>query len=236
MIRKSFSWWRDFHYWLKFNLGYSRLFYYIIYANKNPYKRMAVSRESNICIEGYPRSSNSYAVVAFHLANENVRIAHHHHVLAQIYKSMDYHIPIITVIRKPEDAITSFLIFQRSFNVDLYIKTYTQYYKRIISLHDQMIIADFDTVVNNFNKVINAVNVKYNSNYRIINNLEYRQNEIFGKLSEVNKIYFRGDKNKLMFPDDEREKLKHALKEHVMKNKYLNFANTIYKKILEYAV
>jgi hypothetical protein len=53
-----------------------------------------VSRTTEIVIEGYPRSGNTFAVVAFRLAQgREIEIAHHLHAAAQIKRAARLDVP-----------------------------------------------------------------------------------------------------------------------------------------------
>src|SRR5689334_19049404 len=68
----------------------------------------AVSRGTEIVIEGFPRSANTFAVVAFRLAQQReIEIAHHLHAAAQIKHAINLKVPVIVLIREPSDAILS---------------------------------------------------------------------------------------------------------------------------------
>jgi len=72
---------------------------------------LVVARDTEIVIEGYPRSANTYAVCAFLFAQQHpVRIARHLHVPAQVIQAVRWGIPTLILIRKPQDAIASLLV------------------------------------------------------------------------------------------------------------------------------
>ena len=96
-IRSGLS---DMLYWINVIIGCHPNIYYKIYARKPPYNDFAVNSSTGICIEGYPRCANSYAVYAFKNANKDIKIGHHLHVPAQIKQSTDYKIP--TILDMPE--------------------------------------------------------------------------------------------------------------------------------------
>ena len=230
-LRIALSYWADYNFLLKQQIGHYPEIFYPIYARKYPFNKMTVNSSTEVCIDGYPRCANSYAVYAFKLSNK-VIIGHHHHVPAQIFRSVAMRIPTIVPIRLPEESVSSFLIFQNSTNADLYIKTYINFYKSIRHLFDRVVIADFDVIINDFNKVINSVNTKYNTNFNLIENLKEKQNEIFERLKEINNLFFGSNKRKLMYPDKSRERFKQEAKFLVKSSRFLEEANDIYEEIL----
>lgn len=223
---------RDCHYQVQASIGRRPALYYRIYARHFPFSQMAVAEHSDICIEGFPRSANSYAVVAFKLNNPGVKPGHHLHVPAQIIRACNLKKPVITLIRTPEEAVASFLVFQTSLNADLYLKLYTAFYQTLAPFRQQFVVADFNTITTDFNSVIDRVNKKYGMHFNEIKNLAQRQDEIFSKLNEINLKFFSGAQQKSMFPDKRREQIKEQARQLVLKSPQLDAALNMYHSFL----
>ena len=74
-------------------------------------REFLVSPSTDLVIEGFPRSGNTFAVAAFVLSQPRpVRIAHHHHVPAQVIYAVKRGIPVLVVVRKPDDAVLSLVM------------------------------------------------------------------------------------------------------------------------------
>ena len=85
--------------------------YYNVYKMRGGFPHLAVNHTTQLVIEGFPRSGNTFSVIAFeHAQREAVRIAHHLHVPAQIIRAARWQIPSIVLIRDPVDAVASLLI------------------------------------------------------------------------------------------------------------------------------
>ena len=223
----------DRKYHLHAAIGRHPALYYKIYTRRYPFSEMAMRKDRHICIEGFPRSANSYAVVAFKLDNSGIKPGHHLHVPAQIIRACQLNKPVITVIREPQDAVASFLIFQSSTNAALYLKLYIDFYKALIQYKKQIIIADFKTVTTDFNSVIKRVNRKYGTQFNEIKNLDQRQDKIFDRLKEINQQFFGGRLQNSMIPDEQREKTKEQVKQLVLKSPLLETAQQIYHSFTE---
>src|SRR5205814_3293356 len=61
--------------------------------------------ETEVVIEGFPRSGNTFAVAAFHYAQRprDVKIAHHAHVPAQLLSAVRLGLPAVVLVRDPEE-------------------------------------------------------------------------------------------------------------------------------------
>lgn len=79
-----------------------------------------VSRQTDICIEGFPRSANSYALSAFQRSQfrtVQLSIATHTHSPAQIIQAVRWRIPTMVCVRNPRDAVCGLLAFEREIAV-----------------------------------------------------------------------------------------------------------------------
>ncbi len=217
-------------------MGLYPCLYYRLFARKYPFNRMRMHADTEVCIEGFPRSANSYAVVAFKLRNQSVKIAHHLHVPAQIISACRKDLPTIVTLRHPLEAVASFLIFQNSRNISTYLKIYHRFYQVLQPFGEQVIWADFKTVVTDFNKIILAVNQKYDKNFNLIDDLEKSQPDIFKKLDEVNQRFFSGETLKGMYPEQQRDELKEKLKTAIQADTAYEPARRIYLAFKEISV
>lgn len=218
----------DLFYLLEATTGRYPILYYMLFAKSYPFSEMRVNSSTGICIEGYPRSANSYAVVAFRLVNREVQAAHHLHVPAQIISACRLRIPTVAVIRHPLEAVSSFLLFQSSGNANLYLNLYTKFYRSIWPYRDQFVSADFEQVTADFNQIIEKCNHKFDTRFNTVSNLEQRQEEIFQKLSAINQRFFAGRSHRSMVPDEARSAKKKMVRERVAESPALDKAVKIY--------
>jgi hypothetical protein len=227
---------QDYKYLIHSTIGLYPSIYYKIYARKYPFNQMAVTHKTEICIEGFPRSANSYAVVAFKLNNKDIKVGHHLHIAAQVVRAADFGIPNVVVIRKPEDAVASFLVFQSSFNARAYLKSYIRFHRTIMPFLNKTLFASFETVTLDFNKIIISINDRFGKCYNLVQDLEKSQKLIFTRLEEINNQFFAGQFQKNMAPDEQRKKLNARARESVLKSPYLEEANNIYQKLKDISV
>ncbi len=227
---------KDIYYFLQNWLGCYPSVYFRLFARKYPFNRVKVRPDSDICIEGFPRSANSYAVVAFRLANPQAKIAHHLHVPAQLLQARKWEIPAILLIREPEQAVASFLVFQNSNNADWYLKAYIRFHRALLSVQNDLVIADFNVAVQNINALIRAANAKFNQQFQYLDNPSGREEEIFVKLKEVNDRFFAGQRNKSMYPDEHRRQAKEQARQRVQQSPYLKMAQEYYRRFLEQGI
>jgi len=220
------------HHWL----GRHERLFFAVSARRYPFNQMKVTRQTQICIEGFPRSANSYAVVVFRLANPGVTIGHHLHVPAQILRACRYGIPTVVLIRPPEEAVASFMLFQHAADADGYLRSYYEFYKTVLPLRRQFVAVDFALVVRDMNRVIEEVNQHFGTQFNRVGSLEAHRAEIERKLTESNRKFFAGEANKGLLPDAQREQAKQHLKKIVARSPFLQQARQIYQDFAALAV
>lgn len=122
---------------------------------------------TEIVIEGYPRSANTFATNAFLLAQERpVRIAHHLHQPAQVMAAAKAGVPALVLVRDPIDAITSFLVRHPDVSAGLAARNYLNFYETLEPLHHAYVVADFEQVTSDFGSVIRRVNERFGTSFR----------------------------------------------------------------------
>ena len=124
--------------------------------------QMLVTDDTEIVIEGFPRSANTYLVTAFEAAQRVPRsVAHHTHAAAQVLEAVRPNIPCIVVVRKPEDAIRSLKYVFPDQSEKLALIRWISFYRAVERVRYGVVVADFDVVTRDVGSVIAAVNEKF---------------------------------------------------------------------------
>lgn len=127
-----------------------------------------VSRATEIVIEGFPRSANTYAYAAFVYAQRrNVRVAHHIHGAAQVSLAAKLNIPTILLIREPKSAVASLVVRDKSVNVGAALRQYLGFYRPVIALRGAVVVAPFENVIHHFGETIEEVNARFGTRFSV---------------------------------------------------------------------
>lgn len=121
-----------------------------------------------IVIEGYPRCGNTFAHVAFKMAQPSpVKIGHHTHAAAQVIAAVKNKIPTIVLIRDPEDSIVSYLVggFDPGLTMKQALREYISFYGSILPYRQGFVLATFEELKIDYGVVIDRVNQMYNTNF-----------------------------------------------------------------------
>lgn len=116
--------------------------------------------QTDMVIEGYPRSSNSFAIWMLHvLEGETFRlkIGHHTHDIDNLRLAAHFGKPSAVLIRAPEDAILSFMIYA-DVAVDAATNRYQRFYDGTLALETMPLVLPFEMVTRDFNQVVDRIN------------------------------------------------------------------------------
>lgn len=142
--------------------------FYPLHALKNKFdcNQLYTASDTELVIEGFPRSANTFSVFAFERAQGRaIKLAHHMHVPIQIVRGVRLGVPTIVLLREPQDAVLSLMVRYPSLSVISCVKTYIDFYSSIFSLRDQFVIGEFSRVTSNFGYIIKKVNQKFGTNF-----------------------------------------------------------------------
>lgn len=189
------------------------------YRNTN-FKKRLVTPKHDLMIEGFPRSSNSFAVQALLAANggkDSLRIATHTHSSAHVAMAVHYKVPAMVIIRKPKAAIVSTIALNsQSGRVQIKSKNdvrlllqdagqrYVRFYEQIEKLRDSILLFPFEAVITDFGNVTKEFNARFNTDFRCFNHTD-----------KDTKVLFENSKLHLA-PNTDRDRVKLQVQEDYM--------------------
>ena len=119
-----------------------------VWATKR--KELAIKKDMDLCVEGYPRSANTYSVLLIEkYANRPLGIAHHLHMPSQIKMASSWGIPSVLLIRKPMQAIPSLILREKGVSHWNAVNWYNLFHEELVDQKDKLIIWDFEELINN---------------------------------------------------------------------------------------
>ncbi|GIV30578.1 MAG: hypothetical protein KatS3mg034_1106 [Vicingaceae bacterium] len=187
------------------------------------FKKRIINENTDIVIEGFPRSANSFFVKAFALAqNHQVNIATHVHSHVHVLEAIKRQKPVVVLIRHPDEAIVSLkALFIESAGkgnnsypqmpIHLMMDWYIRFYSGLLPYKSKFVLAKFDDVTSNIDIVIENINKKFNTafhpfghtkenEFKIIENARFHlaPSELRNKIKmQVKNEYFDKNNKKL---------------------------------------
>lgn len=130
-------------------------------------RRLGITPSTELVIEGFPRSANTYAVVAFELANGHRPgvLAHHTHSSVLITHAVRLSIPVLLLVREPWPAVRSLCLRYPGLTPCQGLRRWIRFYECVSPLRRDLCIASFDSVIGDFGKVTGELNARFGLSY-----------------------------------------------------------------------
>jgi hypothetical protein len=138
---------------------------YLTYSTRR-HPLAVVQPETELVIEAYPRSANTFSAFAFQTSQPHpVRLAHHLHAPAQIAAAARRGVPILVPVRHPRDCAVSIAIRSPYVSLAHALGAYRRFHEAILPYRDACQVARFEDVTSDFGQVIDAVNARFGTEF-----------------------------------------------------------------------
>jgi hypothetical protein len=222
---------------------YPFLFFPIIYplvwfrGIRNRQHGIPVTRRTELVIEGFQRSGNSFAVTAFELVQpRQVVTAHNFHAPAQVKRAIWLRKPILILIRKPVDAVLSDLIWSPYVPARYSVRAYINFYSSISRYRGHFIVSSFEETISDFGNAIERINKHFGTHFQRFEHTEKNLCKVFARIDERNKTLWGGSQLKIPKPTEQKEKLKKELRKKLERpdiESLLDQADALYRKFTQ---
>jgi hypothetical protein len=208
--------------------------------NYKDQRKVMFSRQTEIVIEGYPRSGNTFAVAAFLFSQgRDVQIARHLHAPAQVIAAVKHCVPTIVLIREPADAVISMVIRHPQISLTQALLEYITFYEPLYALRHAYVLATFEQVTHRFGDIIQQVNHLYETRFNLFEHTPDNVEKVFAiveKMDKENTGQTEVAEEKVARPSQERKQKKDVLLEnlnHPEVKPILQKAENVYQCFLE---
>lgn len=133
-------------------------------------RESVVNKQTDLVIDGFQGSANSFATVAFkNMQEKSVRLAHHLHSPSQIIKAVKNDVPVLLTVREPEAAILSLTGRWDYISVTQALKSYIGFYDKLLPYTDRLVVSTFKQTTQELDEVIERINNKYDTQFDSVN-------------------------------------------------------------------
>mgnify|MGYP002625314259 CR=1 FL=1 len=197
------------------------------------FKLLVFSREAlellpkptdEICITGPARSANTFLTKSFMMWNPSASVAHHMHVPIMVARAAKWNIPCVVLLRLPEDALTSALAAE-DMAVNFLLFSYTNFYRTIERYLDKILILTFEDATQRPEVIRPRLERKFQKTFHALPLTDAERQSIFSTIRKNGK---RKKKYLIAIPDEEKEKRKAEVKEHVLSHRLYPNALEVY--------
>lgn len=220
---------------------FPRLYCRVMRLRKPETLRIAC-KQSIVALEGFPRCANSFAVQAFNKHNNSDRqkhIATHLHSPANAIPCMEWGIPTLILIRKPDACVISFMALRAQLHtffelsefdqlrlMKYWTRRYTQFYAQVEKYSDRFVLGEFKTTTSSVDTLFEQMNAKFGCSFQPFGHSEEAEKEVF----ESGKVH--------LSPSKERDELKEKIKDLYWSEANAQLrqqAESTYSHMLQYA-
>jgi hypothetical protein len=126
----------------------------------------AITAGTELVVEGFPRSGNTFAAAAIEVAQQRtVSISSHVHVPAQVKRAVRKHVPTLVVIRDPLDAVASLIVAAPHVLPRSALREYAHHYTELMACRGGVVIGTFDEVTTGLAGVIDRINARFDTHF-----------------------------------------------------------------------
>jgi hypothetical protein len=124
------------------------------------------TQATEVCIEGFLRSGNTFTVIAFQQAQPRaVSIAHHVHAPGAVIAAVKMGTPTIVLIRPPEESVLSYVIRWPELTIGHALRGYIRFYAPLLPYCDRFVVGRFDEVASDLGGLIRRLNGRFGTSF-----------------------------------------------------------------------
>jgi len=144
---------------------------------------------TDLLVEGYPRSGNSFAVSAFGLSRAGgMRIAHHTHAPAHVIAAVRLGVPALVLIRDPRDAVVDFVGAKPALSAGQALRGWVRFYHPLLRYRHGFVVARSEELTRDFGAVVRRLNERFGTAFAELE----RTADVERRIREGTEEYWRG--------------------------------------------
>ena len=184
------------------------------------WKEVLVRPDSAICIEGYPRSANTYSVAAMLVSQPEFdgHIGRHTHLSGQVLRAVQFGVPTLVIIRKPLAAAASLRVFAPWMSAKQCLQDYQRFYSGIAAAREGYVLVRFEDITRDYNIAIDALNDRFDLSLAPFDGTEETVRRCFAMVEDMDRVFNRSAKvseDRVGRPSEAREALKERAREEI---------------------
>ncbi len=198
-----------------------------------------ITPETDLVIEGFPRSGNTFAHFASKLAEPDAEIISRVHTPSQVIAAVQRRVPTLLVIRDPVDTIASMTVAAPHVPLTSSLEEYIHHHELVLAHVDQLVVATFDEVTSDFDAVIDELNERYGLGFRPFGHTPEREREVFELIERHHKEHWGDDRAALPVPDADRRDLTRRVRRELERPEFDSLvaeARTVFEALAAHSI
>ena len=174
-------------YWtIRTRIGTHPLLFEALYRAFNPHSPLLANRSTDVVIEGFPRSGNSFSVYAFKRAQgRELAVANHVHSPSQLVRAARFGLPACLLIREPAAAVAALATKVPHLNPRDLLRSYRLYYAFLLDYAAHFVVVPFSAVTGDVGVLIRRLNARFGTRFAAIDRATHRAYTISFLAAEI---------------------------------------------------
>lgn len=198
-----------------------------------------ITPTTDLVVEGFPRSGNTFAHFAAALAEPEAEIISRVHTPSQVLEAVRRRVPTLLVIRDPVDTIASMTVAAPHVPPRSSLEEYIHHHEALLPVVDQLVVATFDEVTSDFDSVLDALNERFDLGFRPFGHSPERTAAVFANIEAHHEETWGDDRSALPVPDNERRDLTCRVRRELESARYDSLvaeARTVYEALAAHSI
>jgi hypothetical protein len=192
---------------------------------------------TELVLEGYFRTGNTFAALAFYLAQPRpTPVANHTHAIATLLVAARRSLPALVLLRNPADTVVSAVLKTPGTTLAQHLKWYIRYYESVDRLCEHFYIALFDELITDFGQVIEKLNRRFQTAFTPFDHTEENVQKVFDWIEEIDRRIYADSVTQYSIPLHVKRDAKRVLVQEMDKKEcecLLEKANNLYQNLSE---
>ena len=120
-----------------------------------------IEADTELVVEGFPRSGNTFTSFALKHANPSLRMVSHVHHPSQVKLAVARGVPTVVVVREPIATLASYLIAGPHGRTGAVLREYISYHHELLSVASNVLVVDFDEITSDMGEVSRMITERF---------------------------------------------------------------------------
>ncbi len=199
----------------------------VLWSLKRARERL-VTTASEACIEGFPRSGNTFSVFVFRQWNPRVRLADHLHTPLQVRRAVRLGVPACVLVRRPLEVVAALTLNGRVSD-DACFRSYIGFHRRLLPLRNGFVTCRFEEITEDPSIVVTRLNDRFGTSFASAPLTSEGKEWVLSALRAGTHPRTAGLPDLFgAYPTDDKERSKDARRERLSRHRLLAEAEAVY--------
>lgn len=183
--------------------------------------------DTDLCIEGYQSSSNSFAYNVFRLLDPSLHIGHHTHSVANLKRAAQHDVPTLILYRPPADCIPS-MVARFKPSLEDGVTRYVRFYQYVLDHREAFMLASFEETTQRIAATIERVEMNTSLDLGTYDADSVAEEAVAHIQAWTKK---QGDEDRISLPKPQRDTQKKALRKRLCALASFTEAQQVYDQL-----